>query len=115
MEELIPAGCGFLLGAAVGRVKVSLRLPLAAPLAVALGAFATVVTGEATASLAFVLIDIPIVAVAALRPEERRRQFEDSRGLSGRPALPLDDDEGTGEDEEPSPDENERDAEGDEQ
>lgn len=48
-------------------------------------------------------------------PEERRRQFEDSRGLSGRPALPLDDDEGTGENEEPSGDENERDAEGDEQ
>lgn len=66
MAELIPAGCGFLLGAALGRVRVSLRLPLGAPLAVALGAFATVVTGEAMISWAFVLIDIPIVAVAAL-------------------------------------------------
>jgi hypothetical protein len=74
MEELIPAGFGLLLGAALGRVRVSLRLPLGAPLAVGLGAFATVVTGEATISWAFVLIDIPIVAVAALiaRLVERR-------------------------------------------
>ena len=74
MEELIPAGCGLLLGAALGRVSVSLRLPLGSALAVVLGALATAVTGETTISWAFVLIDIPIVAVAALieRLVERR-------------------------------------------
>ena len=46
-------------------------------------------------------------------PEERRRQFEDSRGLSGRPELPLEE-ERSGEDEEPSRDDSDGDAEGDE-
>jgi hypothetical protein len=47
--------------------------------------------------------------------DERRRQFEESRGLRGRPELPLDEeeDEDEDEDEEPS-DEDERDEEKDE-
>jgi high-affinity Fe2+/Pb2+ permease len=40
-------------------------LPIGAALAIVLGVAATAVTGEAEISWAFVLIDIPIVAVAA--------------------------------------------------
>jgi xanthosine utilization system XapX-like protein len=64
--ELLPLSCGLLLGVALGRVRSSLQLPVGAVLAVVLGMIATVATGEATISWAFVLIDIPIVAVGAL-------------------------------------------------
>jgi hypothetical protein len=74
LGELLPLGCGLLLGVALGRVRPALRLPLGATLAVGLGFLATAVTGEAAISWAFVLIDIPIVAVGALvvRVVERR-------------------------------------------
>jgi hypothetical protein len=66
VEELVPLGFGFLLGVVLGFVRPSLRPPVGAALAVTLGVTATVVTGEATISWAFVLIDIPIVAVTAV-------------------------------------------------
>lgn len=74
MGELLPLGCGLLLGVALGRLRPSLRLPVGAVLAVALGFLATAATGEAAISWAFVLIDIPIVALGALvvRLVERR-------------------------------------------
>jgi CHASE2 domain-containing sensor protein len=65
MQELLPIGCGFLLGALARRLRPSFRRPVVAVLAIALGVMATVVTGEAAISWAFVLIDIPMVAVAA--------------------------------------------------
>jgi hypothetical protein len=72
--ELLPLGCGLLLGVALGCLRPSLRLPVGAVLAVALGFLATAATGEAAISWAFVLIDIPIVALGALvvRLVERR-------------------------------------------
>jgi hypothetical protein len=72
--ELLPLGFGLLLGVALGRLRPSLRLPVGAPLAIGLGFLATTATGEAAISWAFVLIDIPIVAVGALvaRLVERR-------------------------------------------
>jgi hypothetical protein len=63
VEELIPASFGLVLGAALGRLTPRLRLPVGTVLAVALGVTATIVTGEATISWAFVLVDIPIVAI----------------------------------------------------
>ncbi len=63
MQELIPFGLGLLLGVALGRVPLSLRLPVGTVLAAALGVVATAVTGEAAISWGFVLIDIPIVAL----------------------------------------------------
>jgi hypothetical protein len=66
VQELIPVGFGVLLGSGLGFVRFSLRLPLGGALAVVLGMIATAVTGEATISWAFVLTDIPMVAVAAL-------------------------------------------------
>ena len=66
MEEFVPIGLGLALGAVLGLLRPSLRLPVGAFFAVCLGVLATVVTGEAAISWAFVLIDIPLVAVAAL-------------------------------------------------
>ena len=65
MEELVPLGFGFLLGAFLAVVKPSLRLWIGAPIAVLLGTTATIVTGEAEISWAYVLVDVPLVAVAA--------------------------------------------------
>ena len=65
MQELIPIACGLLLGATLGYVRPRIRLPVGAGLAVALGVFATVVTGEAKLGWEYVLIDIPLVAVCA--------------------------------------------------
>jgi hypothetical protein len=65
VQELLPIGCGFLLGALARRLGRSFRRPVVAVLAIALGVMATVVNGEAAISWAFVLIDIPMVAVAA--------------------------------------------------
>jgi hypothetical protein len=65
MQELVPLGLGFLLGAGLGLLRPSLRPPIGAALAIVFGVLATAVTGEAKTSWAFVLVDIPIVAIAA--------------------------------------------------
>ena len=65
MQELVPIALGLLLGATLGYVRPSIRLPVGAALAVALGVFATVVTGEAKLGWEYLLIDIPLVAVCA--------------------------------------------------
>ena len=66
MLELVPLGLGLALGIGLVLLRPSLRLPVGAVLVVCLGVLATVVTGEAQISWAFVLIDIPLVAVAAV-------------------------------------------------
>jgi hypothetical protein len=65
VQELVPLGLGLALGIGLGVLRPSLRLPVGALLAVCLGVLATLVTGEAEISWAFVLVDIPLVAVAA--------------------------------------------------
>jgi hypothetical protein len=65
VQELLPIGCGVALGALAGGLSPAVRVPVTAVLAIGLGVFATSVTGEAAISWAFVLIDIPMVAVAA--------------------------------------------------
>jgi hypothetical protein len=65
VHELFPIACGGVLGAFAGWLRPSLRWPITAVLAIGLGVLATVVSGEAAISWAFVLIDIPMVAVAA--------------------------------------------------
>jgi hypothetical protein len=47
-------------------LRPSLRLPVGAALAVPLGMVATYLTGESEISWAFVLIDVPIVALSAV-------------------------------------------------
>jgi hypothetical protein len=63
--ELFPIGCGVVLGALAGWLRPPWRWPVTGALAIGLGVAATVVSGEAEISRAFVLIDIPMVAVAA--------------------------------------------------
>jgi len=78
VQELFPILFGLSLGAALGFVRPSLRLLLGAGLAIALGVLATVLTGELTSSWAFLLIDIPLVALSAV-----------AGLLAGRRAAPL--------------------------
>ncbi len=66
MQELFPLACGLLLGAALGFVRPTIRLPVGVCLAIVLGVLATVLTGEFKTSWGYVLVDIPLVAVAAI-------------------------------------------------
>ena len=66
MQEFVPLLSGFGVGLAVGALRLSVPRRLSVLMVVALGVFATVLTGEFEVSWAFVLIDIPLVAVAAL-------------------------------------------------
>ena len=66
MQELVPLVSGFAVGLALGALRPSLRLWVGAALAVVLGVLATVVTGELETSWAFVLVDIPLVALASV-------------------------------------------------
>jgi hypothetical protein len=65
MQELFPLACGLLLGVTLGLVRPTLRLPVGAALAIVLGTLATVITGEFKTSWGYLLVDIPLVAVAA--------------------------------------------------
>ena len=66
MTELLPIGLGLLLGLAVGTARPAIGRSLCAALAIALGVLASVVTGEVEVSWTYVLVDIPLVALAAL-------------------------------------------------
>jgi len=66
MQELVPLVSGLVVGVALGLVRPSLRWWIGALLAVALGVFATVVTGEFKTSWAYLLVDIPLVALASV-------------------------------------------------
>jgi hypothetical protein len=65
VEEILPVVSGLFLGALIGLLRPSLRLPVGAALIVAFGVLATVVSGEYPISWSFLLIDIPLVAVSA--------------------------------------------------
>lgn len=65
MGELLPIISGLIVGGILGLLRPSLRLPVGVALAVPLGVLATFLTGEHHVSWAFVLIDIPIVALSA--------------------------------------------------
>ena len=66
MQEIVPVAFGLILGLALGYVRPSIRLLLGCLLAILLGVLATVVTGEFKSSWGYLLVDIPLVAVASL-------------------------------------------------
>ena len=66
MQELVPLLSGFAAGVVLGALRPSLRLAVGALLSVVLGVLATIVTGEFKTSWEFVLIDIPLVALATM-------------------------------------------------
>lgn len=65
MQELVPLFSGLVLGIGLGALRPSIRLPVGAALSVAIGVLATIVVGEFKVSWSYVLIDIPLVALAA--------------------------------------------------
>jgi hypothetical protein len=66
VQELVPLLSGFAAGVVLGALRPSLRLAVGALLSVVLGVLATIVTGEFKTSWEFVLIDIPLVALATM-------------------------------------------------
>ncbi len=66
LHELLPIASGLMAGSLLGLIRPSLRLPVGTAAAVVLGLLATVVSGEFRVSWAFLLIDIPLVGLAAV-------------------------------------------------
>jgi hypothetical protein len=64
--EILPIAFGLVVGGVLGLLRPSLRMPVGTALAVPLGVAATYLTGESEISWAFVLIDVPIVALSAV-------------------------------------------------
>jgi hypothetical protein len=65
VEELLPVASGLLIGLILGLLRPPLRVLIGVVLIIAFGVLATVVSGEYVISWAFLLIDIPLVAVSA--------------------------------------------------
>ena len=64
MQELLPIVSGLFLGTLLGLLRPSMRMPVGAILIVAFGVLATAASGEFLISWAFLLIDVPLVALA---------------------------------------------------
>jgi hypothetical protein len=64
MQELFPIVSGLFVGSLLGLLRPSVRVPVGAVLIVTFGVLATVVSGEFMISWAFLLIDVPLVAVS---------------------------------------------------
>lgn len=65
MNELFPIAAGLLCGLLLGAVTARRRMATGVGFAVVAGTLATVVSGEWRVSWAFLLVDIPLVAVSA--------------------------------------------------
>ncbi len=63
--ELFPIVSGLVIGGLIGLIRPSVRVWIGALLAVVFGVAATVLSGEFAVSWAFLLIDIPLVAISA--------------------------------------------------
>jgi hypothetical protein len=83
VQELVPLLSGFAAGVVLGALRPSLRLVVGALLSVVLGVLATIVTGEFRTSWEFVLIDIPLVALATMFGLAVARQGSRHRLRSG--------------------------------
>ena len=66
MNELVPLCFGAFLGLLLGSVSPSGRRIVVASLSVLLGVCASAVTGELRVGWEYVLVDIPLVALAAV-------------------------------------------------
>ncbi len=66
MTELFPIVAGLLCGLVLGSLTARRRLLVGLAFSVVAGVLATVVSGEWRISWAFLLIDIPLVAVSAV-------------------------------------------------
>lgn len=66
MEEIFPILAGVVIGLLLGAVRPSMRLRIGIPLAVVFGVLATVLSGEFKIGWEYLLIDIPLVSMAAV-------------------------------------------------
>lgn len=66
MEEIFPILAGVVVGMLLGAVRPSMRLHIGIPLAVVFGVLATVLSGEFKVGWEYLLIDIPLVGIAAV-------------------------------------------------
>jgi hypothetical protein len=64
VSEFFPIASGLVLGVLLNLLRPSMRLWVAAVLAIVFGFLATVVSGEYELTWAFLLIDIPLVVFA---------------------------------------------------
>jgi len=80
VHEVFPLVVGLLLGALLGLLRPSIRAPVGAVAAVALGVLATVISGEFRVSWEFVLFDIPLVGVSAVLGLAVARRARTARG-----------------------------------
>jgi hypothetical protein len=64
--ELLPIASGLFVGCVLGLVRPGLRAPVGIGLVIVFGVLATVASGEFLESWAFLLVDIPLVAIAAV-------------------------------------------------
>lgn len=65
-NEFFPVLSGLAIGVILGLIAPRLRVWIGAVLAILFGVLATVLSGEAEISWGFLLIDIPLVAIAAI-------------------------------------------------
>ena len=66
MNEIFPFVSGLALGALLGYLRPQTRIAVGALAAVAIGAVATIVSGEYQVGWDFLLVDIPLVALASM-------------------------------------------------
>ena len=64
MSEFLPIAAGLVIGPLLSVLRPSMQVWVAVVLAIILGFLATVVSGEYLLSWAFLIIDIPLVAIA---------------------------------------------------
>jgi hypothetical protein len=80
MNELFPLLSGLLVGSLFTLIRPQMRLAAAVIASVVLGTTATVVSGEYKIGWEFLLIDIPLVAIASAAGFATARAFR-RRGL----------------------------------
>ena len=75
MTELFPIAAGLLCGLLLGSVTARRKVIVGLAFAVVAGVLATVLSGEWRISWAFLLIDIPLVAVSAVAGDLLSRSY----------------------------------------
>jgi hypothetical protein len=66
MNELFPIVAGLLCGLALGSLTAKRRIFVGVAFAVVAGLLATIISGEWRISWAFLLVDIPLVAISSV-------------------------------------------------